>query len=179
MIPVCCWPAVALLVLLAATAAAVFISPKISYYPYVCMTRDTLWLGRAYEFVRIYFLATGELSNSRWQIGTRWLCFFYRKSTVGPPRPRFCCSQYHIISYVRSCCTTASCRRFVLLLHTTTYEMLRLLLAALLPESLRSSCYYCCSCTTAQLLLLLFLFLSVFSYMKNQSRPTKIHCCGK
>ena len=75
------------------------------------MTRDTLWLGCAYEFVRIYFLAIGVLSDSYWQICTRWLCFFYRKSMVGRPRPRFCCLQCHIISYVRSCCTTACCRR--------------------------------------------------------------------
>ena len=135
------------------------------------MTRDTLWLGCAYEFVRIYFLAIGVLSDSYWQICTRWLCFFYRKSMVGRPRPRFCCLQCHIISYVRSCCTTACCRRAVLLPHTTRCEMLWFLLAALLPVSLRSSCYYCCSCTTAQMLLL---FLSFFSYIiKIQSQPAK------
>ena len=144
----------------------------------IFFARDTLWLGRAYEFVRIYFLATGVLSDRRWEICTRWLCFFYRKSMVCSPRPRFCCLQYHIISNVRSCCTIACCRRVVLLLHTTSYEMLRLLLAALLPVSLRSSCYYCCSCITAQVLLLSF--LSVFPYKKKiNPDPRKNHCCGK
>ena len=144
------------------------------------MTCYTLWLGRAYEFVRVYFLATGVLSDSRWQTCTRWLCFFYRTSMVGPPRPRFCCLQYSIISYVRSRRTTACCRRVVLLLlHTIPYEMLRFLLAALLLVSLRSSCYYCCSCTTAQMLPLLFLS-SVFSHIiKLIPDPRKIHCGGK
>ena len=132
------------------------------------MTRDTLWFGHAYEFVRI----PEVLSDSRLQMCTRWLCFFYRKSMVGPPRPRFCCLQYSVTSYVRSCCTTACCRMVVLLLRTIPYEMLRFSLAALLPVPLRSSCYYCCSCTTAQMLLLLFL-VCFFLYNKNQSRPTK------
>ena len=72
-----CWPAVAPLVFLAVTAAAAFILIVLKYLPIlqVCMTRDTRWLGRAYEFVRIYYLATGVLSDNRWQICTRWLCF--------------------------------------------------------------------------------------------------------
>ena len=125
-------------------------------------------------------LATGILSYSRWQVCTRWLCLFYVKSTVGPPRPRFCSLYYSIKSYVRYWCTTACCRRVVLLLHTTPYEMLRLLLAAPLPVSLRSSCYYCSKLYhSAPLLLLLLLSLFVFflssvlSCIKNQSRPTK------
>ena len=111
-------------------------------------------------------LATGILSYSRWQVCTRWLCLFYVKSTVGPPRPRFCSLYYSIKSYVRYWCTTACCRRVVLLLHTTPYEMLRLLLAAPLPAATTSA--------SAQLLLLLLLLLllsSVSSYITNQSRP--------
>ena len=137
------------------------------------MTRDTLWLGRAYEFVR-YYWATGDWSDIWLQIRTRWLGFFYHKWMAGQLRPGFCCLQCHIISYVHSYHTASWCRRVVLPLHSTPYGMLRLLLAVLVPVSLRCSCYYCSSCTTAQLLLmLLLLFLSVFSYFKNHSRPTK------
>ena len=136
------------------------------------------WLDRAHEFVRIYFIATGVLSGSRLQICTRWLCFFYRKSMVGPPRPRFCCLQYHFISYVRSCCTTACCRRVVLLLHTTPHGMLRLLPAARLPASLRSSCYYCCSCTTLHNNCCCSSCL-FFPIPKINPDPRKKHYCGK
>ena len=95
---------------------------------------------------------------------TRSLCFFYRKSMVGPPRPRFCCLQYHIILYVRSCFTTACCRKVVLLLHTTRPVLC------------------CCqghhevvatTAATTPLCRTTVVVLAVFSYTKNQSRPTK------
>ena len=120
-----------------------FYSPKLSDDP---VGIYDAWQALAWSCVGFcpdLHLATGILSYSRWQVCTRWLCLFYVKSTVGPPRPRFCSLYYSIKSYVRYWCTTACCRRVVLLLHTTPYEMLRLLLASLLPESPRSSRYYC------------------------------------
>ena len=150
------------------------------------MMCDTLGLGRAYELVRTYFLATGVLSDSHWQIRTRWLCLFYPKSMVDPPRSRFCCLQYHIMLYVRSCCTTACCGGVALLiLHTAPYEMLRLLLPAPLPVSLGStcSCYYCCSCTNLHNCCCSCacswscrLFLLTYSELNPDLR--KIHFCG-
>ena len=140
------------------------------------------WHALAWSCVRICpDLLLSDRSFERQPLANMYslALFFYRKSLVGPPRPRFCCLQYSIMSYVRSCCTTACYRRVVLLLHTTPNEMLRFLLASLLTVSLRSSCYYCCSCTTAQMLLLWFL-LSVFSYIiKINPDPRKNHCYGK
>ena len=130
--------------------------------------RDSRQKDHAWWFFSLLRMALSDRSFERQPRANMYslALFFLRKSMVGPPWPRFCCLQYYVISYVRSCYTTACCRRVVFLLHTTPYEMLRLLLAAPLPAATTSA--------SAQLLLLLLLLLllsSVSSYITNQSRP--------
>ena len=85
------------------------------------------WHALAWSCVRIcsdLFLGDRRFERQPLEICTRLLCFFYRKSMVCPPRPRFCCLHYqnHIIRalllympklnscYLHVCIVTTSCQ---------------------------------------------------------------------
>ena len=99
-----------------------FNSPKISDYP---VGIYDAWHALAWSCVRIC-PDTGVLSDSRWQICTRWLCFFYRKSMVG----------YNSIwdAAVAPCWTVANV--------VTKYQVAATTAAALTLHR----CCCCCSC---------------------------------
>ena len=97
-----------------------------------------------------------------------------RISMVGPARLRFCCLQYHIKPYVRSCCTTA-----VVVGLCSCYIQLHMRCCGC-PLLHRFPCRYEVAYTTAEALplctttvVVIAFSSSVFSYTKNQSRPTK------
>ena len=98
--------------------------PKISDYP---VSIYDAWHALAWSCVRIcsdLFLGDRRFERQPLEICTRLLCFFYRKSMVCPPRPRFCCLHYqnHIIRalllympklnscYLHVCIVTTSCQ---------------------------------------------------------------------
>ena len=155
-------------------------SPIIPGYP--VGTYDA-WHAFAWSCVRIRFdLFLGDQSFERQPLANMHSLrlVFLPQINGGPSRPRLGCLQYHIISY-HTCALAAQllvvvglCSYYYTQLHMRCYGC-SLLHCCQRRYEVPGSCYYCCSCTTAQLVLL----SSFFSYIKNQSRPTKNHCCGK